>query len=247
MKILNADPAGGMLALYGRVLPLPPRTTGDAAIASPSPDSGQKLTIGLVDDDPGILQSLDRLLTGQGFQIRTFPTAEAFLRGYRDAALDCVILDLELDGPGQGGLDLQEHLLRCGASLPVVFLSGRADIPASVRAMRAGAVHFLTKPADAGELLSALRQALTESLKKRAKDRELAALRERFAVLSAREMEVLLHVIAGKLNKQIASDLGISEQTVKIHRMRITEKSGMPSVAELVRASCLLDFEPAGR
>jgi FixJ family two-component response regulator len=241
MKILNADPAGGMVAVPGRV---PPAPWMISACPGSSPAPANQLTIGLVDDDPGILQSLERLLTGQGFQIRTFPSAETFLREYREVALDCVILDLEL--PGQGGLDLQDHLLRCGAALPVVFLSGRADIPASVRAMRAGAVHFLTKPADAGELLSALRQALSESLKKRAKDREMAGLRERFAALSAREMEVLLHVIAGKLNKQIAADLGISEQTVKIHRMRITEKSGMPSVAELVRASCLLDFEPAG-
>lgn len=236
MKMLNADPFGGLIALSRFPGPVP-------AASNPGGGSAAGITIGLVDDDPAILQGLERLLIGRGFRVLTYSSAEAFLCKYLEAALDCVVLDLQL--PGQGGLDIQEHLRRCGECLPVIFLSGRGDIPASVRAMRAGAVHFLTKPVDFPELLGALRQALTESVKRRTRDRELASLRERFAALSTREMEVLLHVISGKLNKQIASDLGISEQTVKIHRMRITEKSGMPSVAELVRAACLLDYEPA--
>ncbi|MGC4014140.1 MAG: response regulator [Luteolibacter sp.] len=200
-------------------------------------------TIGLVDDDPGVLLSLERLLRGRGYRVRAFTSAEDFLTGYREAGLDCVVLDLAM--PGQGGLEVQAELTRSCAALPVLFLSGEGDIPSTVKAVKGGAVNFLTKPADAGDLLNALRLALIESSRHQTEEKEFAELRKRFEKLSSREREILCHVIAGKLNKQIAVDLGISEQTVKIHRMRITEKTGLPSVAELVRATVHLDIRPA--
>ncbi len=200
-------------------------------------------TIGIVDDDPGMLVAIERLLRGQGYVVRTFASAEEFLLGHREPHLDCAVLDLAM--PGLGGLELQDQLRRNGALLPIVFLTGEGDIPASVRAIKAGAVNFLIKPVDAAEPFNALRLALIEGNRARAVEEELAGVRERFSLLTPLELEVLRHVISGKLNKQIAADLGVSEQTVKIHRMRITQKSGLPSVAELVRAAESLQIEPA--
>lgn len=200
-------------------------------------------TIGLLDDDPGMLKALQRLLVGRGYQVRCFSCPDAFLIGFREAGLDCVIMDLQM--PGMGGLEVQERLNRSGAVLPIVFLTGEGDIPASVRAIKAGAVHFLTKPVNVEDLLNALRLGLIEASKLTAVDEELARLQKGFDLLTPREREVLSHVISGKLNKLIAADLGISEQTVKIHRMRITAKTGIQSVAELVRATDQLRIEPA--
>ena len=199
--------------------------------------------IALVDDDRGMLRALERLLSGRGFTVRTFASAEEFLLGYRKLQFDCAVFDLAM--PGLGGLDLQDLLRQRRTSLPIVFLTGEGDIPASVRAVRAGAVNFLTKPVDTVELLNTLRVALIEGSRSRAVEEELARMRERFDGLTSRELEVLRHVIVGKLNKQIAGDLGVSEQTVKIHRMHITEKTRLPSVAELVRAAGLLGIPPA--
>jgi FixJ family two-component response regulator len=148
---------------------------------------------------------------------------------------------------GLTGLDLQEHLKQSNPCLPIVFLTGQGDIPTSVRAIEAGAVNFLTKPVNDAELLAAVRAALTESEKQRLEEQGAAALRARMAKLTARELEVLRHVIAGKLNKQIAADLGTSEQTIKVHRMRITEKLGVPSVAEIVRIATRLGIGPADK
>lgn len=202
-------------------------------------------TIGLVDDEPEMLRALRRLLLGAGFHVRTFGSAEDFLQQFTSASLDCVVLDVSM--PGLGGLDVQEHLNQAGAVLPVIFLTGRGDIPTSVRAIKAGAVNFLTKPVERAELLAALRVALTEGALRRAKDAELAEERARLALLTPRELEVLRHVIKGQLNKQIAADLGTSEQTIKVHRMHITEKMGMASVAELVHATARLGVLPAGQ
>jgi FixJ family two-component response regulator len=201
-------------------------------------------TIGLLDDDPGMLHALERLLACRGFQVRCFSSPDEFLRSYRSAGLDCVVMDLAM--PGSSGLEVQERLRKSGACLPVVFLSGEGDIPASVRAIKGGAVNFLTKPVDATELINTLRLALIEKAKTQALEDETSGLRERFSQLTNRERDVLCHVITGKLNKQIAADLGISEQTVKLHRMRITEKTGLPSVAQLVRAADRLHLDPAG-
>lgn len=200
-------------------------------------------TIGLLDDDPGMLQALHRLLASRGFKVRDFSSPEAFLLSYRSAGLDCLVMDLAM--PGASGLEVQDRLRKAGARLPVIFLTGEGDIPASVRAIKGGASNFLTKPVDATELVNAIRLALIESARSRSGESDLAGFRERFTRLTARETEVLRHVIAGKLNKQIAMDLGICEQTVKIHRMHITEKTGLPSVAELVRAADRAGLLPA--
>ncbi len=202
-------------------------------------------TIGLVDDEPEMLRALRRLLLEAGFHVRTFGSAEDFLQQFTSASLDCVVLDVSM--PGLGGLDVQERLNQAGVVLPVIFLTGRGDIPTSVRAIKAGAVNFLTKPVERAELLAALRVALTEGAFRRAKEAELAEERARLALLTPRELEVLRHVIKGQLNKQIAADLGTSEQTIKVHRMHITEKMGMASVAELVHATARLGVLPAGQ
>jgi FixJ family two-component response regulator len=201
------------------------------------------VTIGLVDDEPGMLKALQRLLNAEGFHVRTFASAGEFLARFPSERVDCLVLDVTM--PGLSGLELQEQLNRAGARLPIVFLTGQGDIPMSVRAIKAGAVNFLTKPVDDAELLAAVRVALAEAARQQAEQAALAAERSRLESLTPRELEVLRHVIAGKLNKQIAADLGTSEQTIKVHRMRITEKMGLPSVAELVRAAGRLNLTPA--
>jgi FixJ family two-component response regulator len=199
--------------------------------------------IGLLDDDPGILTSLGRLLTAHGYRVVAYATADDFLAGYRSERFDCAVVDLAM--PGRDGFAVQEHLVRAGATLPLVFLTGTGDIPASVRAMKGGAQDFLTKPVDATCLLDAIRAGVIRSNRRKQADGECAALRAVFGKLSPREHEVLRHVMRGKLNKQVAADLGISEQTVKLHRMRIVEKTGMHSVAEWVRAAGRVGIEPA--
>jgi FixJ family two-component response regulator len=200
-------------------------------------------TIGLVDDEPGMLRALRRLLRMKGFAVRTFESPEVFLAGIADAHLDCVVLDVAM--PGLNGLDLQVRLKILDARLPVIFLSGQGDIPMSVRAIKAGAVNFLTKPVEQKELLAAVQVALMEGARDQAKNKLLADLRARMERLRPRELEVLRHIITGKLNKQMAAALGVGEMTIKIHRMRITEKMGLASVAELVRAAQQLGIEPA--
>jgi FixJ family two-component response regulator len=200
-------------------------------------------TIGLVDDEPGMLRALSRLLRAKGFAVRTFVSPDLFLAGLADAHLDCAVLDVAM--PRLNGLDLQVRLKSLGACVPIIFLTGQGDIPMSVRAIKAGAVDFLTKPVEQEELLAAVRVALMEAERDRAKNQLLAGLRARMERLTPRELEVLQHVIAGKLNKQMAADLGVGEMTIKIHRMRITEKMGLASVAELVRAAQQLGIAPA--
>lgn len=204
---------------------------------SPSP------TIGLVDDEPGMLKALRRLLMAEGYGVRTFASADEFLTRAAAEPVDCLVLDVSM--PGRTGLDLQAQLNRAGTRLPIVFLTGRGDIPMSVRAIQAGAINFLTKPVNDADLLASVRAALAQARQLQDADRELAGLRQRLGTLTAREVEVLRHVITGKLNKQIAADLGTSEQTIKVHRMRVTAKLGLASVAELVRAAEKLGVEPA--
>jgi FixJ family two-component response regulator len=187
----------------------------------------------LVDDEPGMLKSLTRLLRAEGFTVVAFPTAEAFLGAYQPSEVGCLVLDVAM--PGIDGLELQRQLSREGIMLPIVFLTGHGDIPMSVRAIKAGAIDFLTKPVNDTELLRAVRAALQRAEEQRVFVTETAALRERLARLTPREQEVLEHVISGKLNKQIAADLGTGEQNIKIHRGRMMEKMGVQSVAELVR------------
>lgn len=202
-----------------------------------------KALIGLVDDDPGMLRALRRLLREEGFEVLVFSSAQEFLDRPADRPIDCLVLDVSM--PGLSGLQLQDHLNRSDTLIPLVFLTGRGDIPMTVQAIQAGAVDFLTKPVDDADLLAAIRRGLAISARRRTEEQGLADLRTRLSQVTPREIEVLRHVITGKLNKQIAADLGISEQTVKVHRMRITEKMGLASVAELVRACGNLGIEQA--
>jgi len=190
-------------------------------------------TVYLVDDDESFLRALSRLLRLSGFQVVGCPSAEAFLSCLESAAAGCVVADLQM--PGMDGLALQAALRQTDNPLPVVFLTGQGDIPTSVRAIRNGAEDFLTKDAPKEDLVDAVRRALARDAQERAGRERLAALRRQFGLLSAREREVLKHVLRGKLNKQIADALGIHERTVKLHRTAITTKLGVHSVAELTR------------
>jgi FixJ family two-component response regulator len=179
----------------------------------------------LVDDDASFARALARLLGASGFRVRSFSSGAELLAAVSPQSEGCVVADLAM--PGIGGLELQERLAQGGVPLPVVFLTGRGDIPSSVRAMRGGAVDFLEKHAAKDDLLAAVRRAL-------ASGRDAAELRRRFAALTTREREVLQHVVRGRMNKQIAADLGIHERTVKLHRTALTTKLGVRSAAELV-------------
>ena len=186
----------------------------------------------VVDDDPSFLSAIARLLRAAGHRVRTFASAAELLAEPGDAA-GCVIADLRM--PGMDGLALQQALLRQASVLPVIFLTGEGDIPTSVRAMRHGAEDFLTKRAPGEDLLAAVDRAIGRDARQRAQGDRLRALRARLDTLSPREHEVLQHVVRGRLNKQIAADLGIGERTVKLHRTAITTKLQTRSVAELTR------------
>ena len=186
----------------------------------------------VVDDEPAVRRSLWRLLRSSGYEVATFASAEEFLEKLDADAAGCAVLDVSM--PGLDGLALQQRLARRHVPLPIVFLTGRGDIPASVTAMKAGAEDFLTKPVDEGVLFDAIRRALDRGRKTREATRRRDEVRERLESLTPREREVLEGVVAGRLNKQIAGDLGIAEKTVKVHRGRVMEKLGAGSVAELV-------------
>jgi len=196
-------------------------------------------TVFLVDDEPGMLKALTRLLEAEGFTVRAFTSAKTFLESYHAEALGCVVLDVAM--PELDGLELQQRLTQSGVLLPIVFLTGHGDIPMSVRAVKAGALDFLTKPVKDADLLRAVRVALQRAAEQRELIRETALLRQRYSGLTPREREVMAHVVAGELNKQVADALGIGEHTVKVHRSRIMEKMGVPSLADLVRAAERLD------
>ena len=187
----------------------------------------------VVDDDPSVRKSLRRLLAAAGLRVEVFGTAQEFLEKYSGAAPGCLVLDVRL--PGLNGLELQQTLAKRDCYLPIVFITGHGNIPMSVHAMKAGAVDFLTKPFSPQKLVTAVELGLEKSRQELARRSEITRLRERLSTLSPRESEVLLHVAAGKLNKQIAADLGIAEKTVKVHRGRVMHKLMVQSVAELVR------------
>jgi FixJ family two-component response regulator len=186
----------------------------------------------IVDDDASFLVAVARLLKASGYAVRTFSSAAEFLAHVGDAA-GCVIADLRM--PGMDGLDLQGALLRQTNQLPVIFLTGEGDIPTTVKAMRQGAEDFLTKRGPKEDLFAAVDRALARDAQQRKERAHLRALRARIDTLTARERDVLRQVVAGRLNKQIAADLGISERTVKFHRTAITTKLQVRSVAELTR------------
>jgi len=197
----------------------------------------------LVDDEPELRQALARLLKTEGLDVEAFGSALEFLAHVTGDTVGCLVLDLSM--PGLDGLELQERLATTGAKLGIVFLTGRGDIPASVRAIRAGALDFLTKPVRRDDLLRAVRTALDYAGAQAATAAACAELRARYAQLTPREREVFAHVIAGRLNKVIAADLGTSEQTIKVHRARVMEKLAVDSVAGLVRAAQQLGVTPA--
>jgi FixJ family two-component response regulator len=186
----------------------------------------------VVDDDASVLKSLGRLLRAAGFAVRTFPSSQQFLQQHDPEAPGCVVLDLSM--PGLNGLQLQQALARFDAPCPVIFITGYGDVPASVRAMKAGAIDFLLKPFDQAQLLNAVRTAIEKDRSARAARAARSTLGARVAALTPREREVMAHVVAGRLNKQIAAELGTAEKTVKVHRARVMKKMGVTSVAELV-------------
>lgn len=190
-------------------------------------------TVFLVDDDASVVRALSRLLRASGHQISAFGSPQEFLACHDPATPGCVVLDLAM--PGLNGLELQNALLASGSQRPIIFVTGHADVPSSVRAMKAGAVDFLTKPVNADDLLAAVGRAIERDRLMRQARAELQALGERLARLTPREREVMLLVVAGRLNKQIAADLGTVEKTVKVHRSRMMEKLEVRSVADLVR------------
>jgi len=192
-------------------------------------------TVFLLDDEPGMLRALDRLLKAEGFTVRAFTSAKAFVESYRQEVPGCLVLDIAM--PELNGLELQQRLVSSENPLPIIFLTGRADVPMSVKAMKAGAVDFLTKPVKDVDLLQAVRSALQRSAEQHVVDSQLDSLRQRYASLTPRECEVMALVVAGVLNKQIAAALGIVERTVKVHRGRVMEKMGVNSLADLVRVA----------
>jgi FixJ family two-component response regulator len=202
-----------------------------------------KPVIFVVDDDRRVREALSRLISSAGFAVITFASAAEFLEFEKPDAPACLILDLQL--PGVGGLELQQQLTDTDAP-PIVFLTGHGDIPSTVRAMKAGAVEFLSKPVGDGELLRAIGAAIELDRAARRKRSELAGLRERYALLTPREREVLPFVIAGLANKQAAGDLGIAENTIAVHRGQIMRKMGARSLAELVRMADKFGISPAG-
>jgi FixJ family two-component response regulator len=188
----------------------------------------------LIDDDERVLAALARLLSAEGYRVECYADAEAFLLAHDPEVPGCAIVDLGL--PGKDGFEIQRALSLEACERPVVFLTGRGDIPASVRAMKAGAVDFLVKPVDVATLLAAVSQAREADALKRRNRQARLSFEQRLARLTPRERQVLDQVVAGRLNKQIAGDLGTVEKTVKVHRGRMMRKMGARTVAELARA-----------
>ena len=192
-------------------------------------------TIFVVDDDPPVLKATARVLRSLGLNVVTFDSPRKFLDGYNAVATGCLLLDLSM--PGLNGLELQQAIAERGGTTPIIFLSGHGDVPTSVSAMKRGACDFLTKPADEAQLLEAVRTALEKDRSARSARREMGEIRSRVNALTPREREVLEHVVAGQLNKQIAGDLGTVEKTIKVHRARVMEKMQVESLAELVQVA----------
>jgi FixJ family two-component response regulator len=189
--------------------------------------------VAIVDDDPSVRRGLQRLIRSAGWKVETFASAQEFLDRPLAISPNCLVLDLQL--PGLSGLDLQQRMADLGLDIPVVFLTGQGNIPASVKAMKAGAIEFLTKPVDEQNLLKAIEEAIERDRRTRQQQTEMHELRRRYESLTAREQEVMQLVISGLLNKQIAGELTITEDTVKFHRGHVMRKMCAESLADLVR------------
>ena len=189
-----------------------------------------------------VLNGLERLLAASGLSVVAFESPNVFLDRVDDSARGCLVLDLSM--PGLNGLELQQALAERSSELPIIFLTGRGDIPASVQAMKRGAVDFLTKPVDADDLLAAIHRAFEKDRVLQREREARAEVASRFGALTPREREVLALVVAGRLNKQVAAELGTVEKTIKFHRANIMRKVGVRSVAELVRLADRAGFKP---
>jgi FixJ family two-component response regulator len=196
----------------------------------------------VVDDDVSVRESLELLISSEGWQPETFESAQEFLTRPRPSVPSCLVLDVSL--PGLNGLDLQKRVAVERADMPIIFITGHADIPMSVQAMKAGAVEFLTKPFGDEELLSAIRQAIERSRTAFAREAEVRALRDCYALLTPRERQVMALVVSGLLNKQVGGELDISEITVKAHRGQVMRKMKADSLADLVNMAARLRPAP---
>jgi len=195
--------------------------------------TADKAVVHIVDDDDSLRRAVDSLCRSVGLQTRTYGSAREFLDAKREDIAGCLVLDVRL--PGVSGLDFQSQLSALGIHLPVILVTGHGDVPMSVRAMKAGAVDFLPKPFRDQDLLDAVSTAIERDRRRRELDGGASVLRDRFATLSPREQQVMMLVTSGKMNKQVAGDLGLSEITVKIHRAAAMRKMGARTLADLVR------------
>jgi FixJ family two-component response regulator len=195
--------------------------------------TGVMFTVFLVDDDARIIKALSRFLRLKRYEVQSFTSPQEFLAKHDAAIPGCAVLDVSM--PGLDGLELQQALAAGGSQRPIIFITGQGDIPTTVRAMKAGAIDFLTKPVSNENLLKAIARAEEQDAKSRQMDAELAAIQAKLATLTPREHEVLKHVVAGRLNKQIAYDLGTVEKTIKFHRGALMKKLGVRTIADLVR------------
>jgi FixJ family two-component response regulator len=198
----------------------------------------------VVDDDPSVRRAIKRLVESEGLLVELFGSAQEFLQSRRPDAISCLVLDIRL--PGITGLDFQRQLSEAGIRIPIIFITGHGDIPMTVRAMKAGAVEFLTKPFRDQDLLDAIQLALERDRTRRQEESEIAVLRERFESLTPREREIFPLVVTGRPNKQIAAGLGTSEITIKVHRASVMRKMQAESLADLVRMAGRLGL-PAGQ